>query len=157
MLGQTAQGQAAASSAAYEVTAPEEPNGVAGILGTLLQQNFESYPTRVAVARRLSGRAVAVRSADTNEVATIIFAGHAAQVCNGLEGRPAVLVKGTVDQIVEVTQLRMRGGGLLPVGFLTGRGLKVLREILLHRLVVKGLLVHPVVALRFISLVSIAA
>ena len=74
---------------------------------------------------------------------------------NGVQGDPAVTVKATVDQITEVSQLKMKAGGLLPVGFFTKRGMKILGQILTHKLVVKGLIKHPITALHFIAAVSI--
>jgi len=64
-------------------------------------------------------------------------------------------VMASVDQITDVSQLKMRAGGLVPVGFFTKRGLHVLGEIARHKLVVKGLLTHTVTALRFIAMVSV--
>ncbi|MBS4730346.1 hypothetical protein MSM1_19135 [Mycobacterium sp. SM1] len=133
----------------------ESPNGVANILATLLQQNLDAFPKRVKLARRM-GRPVAVVSTDTGGVATIVFGGSEAVVHNGVVGRPGVTVKATVNQILDVSQLAMKAGGLLPVGFFTRRGMGVLGAILVHRLVVKGLLIHAVTALRFIALVSVA-
>ena len=63
----------------------------------------------------------------------------------------------TVDQILDVSQLTMNAGGLVPVGFFTRRGLHVIADILRHRLVVKELLTHTIATLRFISLVSVAS
>jgi hypothetical protein len=133
----------------------DDANGVANILGTLLQQNFENYPERVRIARHLV-RPVAVYSSDTNTSATIFFGHDRAVIRNGLMGKPAVVVMATVDQILDVAQLKMVGGGLVPLGFFTKRGGHVLADIARHRLVVKGLLTHTLSSLRFIALVSIA-
>jgi hypothetical protein len=74
---------------------------------------------------------------------------------HGLVGRPSVRVEPGVDQIIDVSQLKMKTGGLAPVGFFTRRGLRVLADIARHPLVVKGLPTHTVAALQFIALVSI--
>jgi hypothetical protein len=140
----------------YPVTFYDGPdaNGVATIVGTLLSQNFESFPERIAVARRMA-RPVTIVSTDTDTACTIVFNRDGASVFNDLVGRPAVTVIATVDQILDVSQLPMKAGGLLPVGFLTNRGVHVLKEILTRRLIVKGLLTHTVSALRTIALVSV--
>jgi hypothetical protein len=127
-----------------------------GILSTLLQQNFENFPSRVKIARRMP-RPVAVVSTDTGDIATIVFGSTEAVVYNDVVGRPSVTVRATLAQIIDVSQLQMKAGGLLPLGFFTKRGLRVLGDILRHRLVVKGLLTHTITALQFIALVSIAA
>lgn len=145
-----------AQESAYtvKVSDDDEPNGVANILATLLQQNIDKYPDRAAVAKRIS-RPVTVVSTDTDSSATVVFESDRAVVHNGVVGAPSVTVKATVNQVLNVSQLRMKAGGLWPVGFFTKRGFTVLGDILRHRLVVKGLLTHTLTALRFIALISV--
>jgi hypothetical protein len=131
-----------------------EPNGVASTLGGLMGQNLEKFPSRRRIARRIP-RPVAVYSTDTDATATIVFEDNKATVYNDRVGRPSVTVKASVAQILDVSQLSMKAGGLLPVGFFTKRGGRVLGQILTHKLVVKGLLIHTVTALQFIALVSV--
>ena len=138
-----------------EVAEGDQANGVASILGDLLQQNFDNFPERAAIARRMR-RPVGVYSTDTDAAATIVFGQDGAVIHNGLVQNPSVTVHATVNQILDVAQLKVVGKGLVPVGFFTKRGLKVLGEILRHRLVVKGLLTHTMASLRTIALVSIA-
>lgn len=138
-----------------ELADGDEANGVASILCTLLQQNFEKFPERVDIARHMP-RPVAVSSTDTDTSATIIFGPDRAVIRNGLLDKPSVIVLATVNQILDVAQLRVTGNGLMPVGFFTRRGGKVLGEIARRRLVVKGLLTHTFTSLRLIALVSIA-
>jgi len=133
----------------------DDANGIANILATLLGQNLQTYPNRVKTARKIS-RPVAVYNTDTDSAATISFGTHEAIVHNDIEGRPAVIVKATVDQILNVSQLPMKAGGLVPVGFFTKRGMSVVGDILTHSLVVKGLLIHAITALRLIALLSVA-
>lgn len=133
----------------------DEANGVASIVGTLLQQNFDKYPGRAAIARRVV-RPVSIYSTDTDTSTTVFFGHDRAVVRNGIVGKPAVIVMATVEQVLDVAQLKVVGGGLVPVGFFTRRGGHVLADIARHRLVVKGLLTHTLSSLRFIALVSIA-
>jgi hypothetical protein len=140
----------------YPVKVDPEANGVTGILGSLLDENFTNFPDRNRIARRVH-RPVAVYSVDTDESTTATFDTINAAVRNGIVGKPAVTVKATVEQILAVSELKMAGGGLVPLGFFTRRGLGVLGQIARHKLVVKGLLTHPLTALRFIALVSIVA
>ncbi|QHE72622.1 hypothetical protein R1X32_00100 (plasmid) [Rhodococcus opacus] len=132
----------------------EDANGVANIVGMLLGQNLENFPSRIKFARKIA-RPVSIISTDTDTACTIVFGTDEAVVYNDVVGKPAVTVIATVDQILDVSQLPMKAGGLIPVGFFTGRGMTVLGEILKHKLVVKGLLTHTVTALRTIALVSV--
>lgn len=142
---------------AYPVTFFDGPeaNGVATIVGTLLGQNFENFPDRAKFARKVS-RPITIVSTDTEEACTIVLGTDEAVVYNDVVGRPSVTVYATVDQLLEVSQLPMKAGGLIPVGFFTNRGIRVLKEIATRRLVIKGLLTHTVTALRTIALVSAA-
>jgi hypothetical protein len=133
----------------------DEANGVANILNMLLMQNFANKPELVKVARRMK-RPVAVISTDTETEATLEFGQDGVIIYNGIVGDPSVAVHATVDQILDVSQLKMKAGGLLPVGFFTKRGGKVLGQIATHKLVVKGLLTHTIASLRTIALVSVA-
>jgi hypothetical protein len=133
----------------------DEANGVANILNMLLMQNFANKPELIKVAKRMK-RPVAVISTDTETEATLEFGDEGVIIYNGIVGDPSVAVHATVDQILDVSQLKMKAGGLLPVGFFTKRGGKVLGQIATHKLVVKGLLTHTIASLRTIALVSVA-
>ncbi|WP_019747330.1 hypothetical protein [Rhodococcus erythropolis] len=141
---------------AYPVTLYDgsEANGVATIVSALLGQNFDSFPGRVRLARKMA-RPVTIVSTDTESACTVVFKSDEAVVFNDVVGRPSVTVIATVDQILDVSQLPMKMGGLIPVGFFTKRGLRVLKEIATRKLVVKGLFTHTVAALRTIALVSV--
>jgi hypothetical protein len=132
----------------------DDANGVASIVGVLIEQNIENFPNRIKIARRIP-RPVTVFTTDTDAACTVVFGTNEAVVYNDVLGRPSVTVIATVDQILDVSQLEMRAGGLLPVGFFTKRGMSVLGNILSHKLVVKGLLTHTLTSLRFIALVSV--
>lgn len=140
----------------YPVTLYDGPeaNGVATIVGTLLGQNFESFPERVKFARKIP-RPITIVSTDTETACTIVLGTDETVVFNDVVGRPSVTVYATVDQILDVSQLPMKAGGLIPVGFFTNRGWRVLKEIATRKLVIKGLLTHTVTALRTIALVSV--
>lgn len=134
----------------------DDANGVANVVATLLMQNLQSFPERINIARKMS-RPVTVYSSDAEAACTIVFGSDEAVVYNDVVGRPNVTVMATVDQILDVSQLKMVGAGLVPVGFFTKRGVKVLKEIATQRLVVKGLLTHTVSSLRTIALLSVVS
>lgn len=132
----------------------DDANGVSNIVATLLMQNLAAYPSRVKIARRMA-RPVTIYSTDTETACTIVFGSEEAVVYNDVVGRPSVTVMATVDQILDVSQLRVTGGGVVPVGFFTKRGLSVLGQIATHKLIVKGLLTHTISSLRTIALLSV--
>jgi hypothetical protein len=133
----------------------EDANGVANIVGALLEENLRSFPSRTKTARKIP-RPVAICSKDTDSACTIRFGGDGAAVYNDVVGSPSVTVIATIAQILDVSQLPMKAGGLVPVGFFTKRGISVIIAILTRKLVVKGLLTHTVTLLRTIALISVA-
>lgn len=146
------------ATSTYPVTLEDGPdaNGIASVVATLLEQNLEQFPARVALARKLT-RPVAITGRDIDSTCTISCSSHALTVSNDVVGKPSVSVTATVDQILDLSQLKMQAGGLLPVGFFTKRGLRILGAIAAGRLTVRGLLIHPVTALRVIALLSVVS
>ena len=86
-------------------------------------------------------------------MARALLASGKPTIYNDIVGRPSVIVKATVGQILDTSQLQMKAGGLLPLGFFTPRGLGILRAILTRKMVVKGLLTHTITALLSSALV----
>ena len=142
----------------YAVTLDDGPdaNGIAGVVATLLAQNFEAFPARVRLARKLK-RPVTISGTDIDSTCTITCGPHAVTISNDVVGKPSVTVTATVDQILDLSQLKMRASGLLPLGFFSTRGLRTLAAIAGGKLAVRGLVAHPVTALRVIALLSVVS
>ncbi|EHB56190.1 hypothetical protein MycrhDRAFT_3384 [Mycolicibacterium rhodesiae JS60] len=133
-----------------------EANGIAGVVATLLTQNFETFPERIRLARSLT-RPVSVSGSDIDSTCTISCGPRAVTVFNDVVGQPSVTVTATVDQILDLSQLKMMASGLVPVGFLTKRGVGILSAIVSGNLKVRGLITHPITALRVIALLSVVS
>jgi hypothetical protein len=138
----------------YTIVVDKEANGITGLLGGLLSENLDRFGDRRRVAEKMTAP-IAVQSRDTAESTTVVFGPHGLAMHNGVVGVPAVTVEAGVDEILKLSQLKMACGGYVPVGFLTKTGVSVLWGLLTRKLVVKGLLRHPLKAFRFIALVSI--
>lgn len=142
----------------YPVNLDDGPdaNGIAGVIATLLTQNFENFPGRIQLARKLT-RPVTITGSDIDSTCTISCGPRAVTVFNDVVGQPSVTVTATVDQILDLSQLKMKASGLLPVGFFTKRGLGILAAIATGNLKVRGLITHPITALRVIALLSVVS
>jgi hypothetical protein len=140
----------------YPVTLSDGPdaNGIAGVIGTLLEQNFETFPNRIELARRLT-RPITISGIDIDSTCTINCGPRDVTIFNDVVGRASVTVTATVEQILDLSQLKMKASGLLPVGFFTKRGLHILAAIGTGKLGVRGLITHPVTALRVIALLPV--
>ncbi|GAB6919832.1 hypothetical protein JCM9803A_02820 [Rhodococcus erythropolis] len=129
-------------------------NGLALLAGSLIQENLDKFPGRYKIARKVK-RTVAL-SDNSLETCSVLFGPDQAFVLNGLIGVPIVTVIDTTgDQLLAVSQLKMRAGGLLPTGFFSRAGMAVIGAILRKELIVKGLVAHPITVLRVIALVSV--
>jgi hypothetical protein len=142
----------------YPVTLDDgdDANGIAGVIATLLTQNFETFPTRIKLARGLS-RLITISGSDIDSTCTISCGPRDVTIFNDVVGKPSVTVTATVEQILDLSQLKMMASGLVPVGFFTKRGLHVLVAIGSGRLSVRGLITHPITALRVIALLSVVS
>lgn len=142
----------------YPVTLKDGPdaNGIAGVVATLITQNLETFPARVQLARKLT-RPVTISGRDIDSTCTIDCGPRAVTISNDVVGKPSVAVTATVDQILDLSQLRMKALGLVPVGFFTRRGLRIVVAIASGKLKVRGLVAHPITALRVIALLSVVS
>jgi hypothetical protein len=142
----------------YPVTLDDgsDANGIAGVVATLLTQNFETFPTRIPVARKLT-RPITISGTDIDSTCTINCGSRDVTIFNDVVGSPSVTVTATVEQILDLSQLKMKASGLLPVGFLTTRGLRILAAVATGNLRVRGLITHPIATLRVIALLSVVS
>ena len=142
----------------YPVNLNDGPdaNGIAGVVATLLTQNLENFPGRIALARRLA-RPVTITGSDIDSTCTINCGSRDVTIYNDIVGRPSVTVTATVEQILDLSQLKVKAFGLFPVGFFTKRGLRILAAIASGHLTVQGLITHPITALRVIALLSVVS
>lgn len=136
------------------VNGGEEANGIANIMQALLAQNFANKPHLVKTARKMR-HPVTVVNTDTETECTIDFTHDGIVIYNGIAGEPNVALYVSADQLLHLSKMKVRAGGLLPVGLMSPKS-KVLREILGRQLVIKGLLSHSVASLRTLALVSLA-
>ena len=130
--------------------ADAEPNGLAELVGRLIEGNLEAEPER----RRLLRDAVIELSASDAEIqATIRFSAEGVAVSNGSAGpRPNLTIVADAYDLVELA------GAPLLFGFpnaLDAQGRSVLRRIATRHVRVSGMLRHPLRLSRFTRLLSV--
>lgn len=134
-----------------ELADGDQANGLCFLLNMLLTQNLnDAGKEQLAQKMKCS---IGINGTDTEQKATLIFNNHLV-IKNDCTEPLKLVIKGTTDHILDVSQVKVIGG-LLPVGFFTKRGRGIIKEILKGKLVIKGLLTHPVTAIRFIAIVSV--
>lgn len=98
-------------SLSIELSAGAEDNGLANMLSTMLRQNVEDHPERVAIARGMRGR-MAIFAEDAEVAISIDFEGDRVLFRDGIVGVPDLTIRGGFEQIGDLS--RMEQVGALP-------------------------------------------
>ena len=130
--------------------ADDEPNGLASIVGELIEQNLARDPRR---RRSLRATIVALTAADADVAASLRIAAGGVEVANGADPRADLEIVADGHRLLDLAAVPLRIG--LPDPF-TARGRAVLRELMTGRLRVRGLLRHPARLARLNRLLSAA-
>jgi hypothetical protein len=131
--------------------ADEDPNGLASMIGGLIEANVQAHPERASLLRPGTAGIVATDAG----VACTVRMGHGeAVVSNGLSARrPAVVVRADTETLTELTAAPLRLG--LPDTF-SREGRTMIRRLFSGRLSVRGVLAHPGTVSRLTRLLSVA-
>ena len=127
-----------------------EPNGLATMLGGLIEANLNAHPDRVALLRK---RAVyAIVAPDVDVAVSIRLYRGTVTVRNGVIGRPDVLIRATSGDLIGLSSVPLKFG--LP-DLMTKEGRDVNRKVMKGHLKVKGMLAHPGKLARLNKLMSV--
>ena len=132
----------------------EEANGIANIMQALLAQNFANKPNLTKVARKMR-HPVTIVNTDTETECTLDFATDGITIYNGIVGHPNIAFYVNSDQLLQLSQMKVKAGGRLPIGLMSPRS-PVLRQILTRQIVIKGLISHSFATGRAFALISLA-
>jgi hypothetical protein len=127
----------------------EEPNGLAAMIGGLIEANLETHPERASLLRPAL---VGILASDAEVACTLRIGSGRVEVRNGLAGRPEVLVRADTETLTELTTAPLRMG--FPDA-MTAEGRAVSRKLITGDLKVKGLFTHPRVLARLNRLLSV--
>ena len=126
-----------------------EPNGLAAMLGGLIQANLAAHPQRRSLLRPAT---VHVLAQDAGASVSIRLRPGEVVVANGDRGRADVVVAANSDTLIELS------GAPLRFGFpdaMTAEGRAILGKLVRRELIVKGLLTHPDVVSRLNRLLRV--
>ncbi len=124
--------------AAVVTYADPEPNGLAAMLGGLIEANLAAHPDREALLAKPATYSITASDAGTS--VSIRLAPGTVTVRNGVVGRPDVAIETASDDLIGLSSVPLRFG--LP-DVTTKEGREVNRKLLHRELRVKGLLAHP--------------
>jgi hypothetical protein len=128
----------------------DEPNGIAAMIGGLLEANLEQHPERRALLAPPT--TIGIVATDARAATTIHLAPGRVTIANGIVGRPKVKVSTDSITLTELSSTPLRLG--LPDA-MTPAGRETMRKLLQRKLQVKGLLLHPAVVSRLNRLLSV--
>lgn len=128
----------------------EEPNGLASMLGTLIEQNLTRDPVR---RRLLRPALVTLTATDAGVGVTLRIGRGEVQVANGTDPHPQLIVSTDSHRLLDLAAVPLR---LALPDIFTARGREVVASVLRGRLRVRGLLRHPLLLTRLNRLLSAA-
>ncbi|MDQ4005275.1 MAG: hypothetical protein M3135_03115 [Actinomycetota bacterium] len=129
--------------------ADPEPNGLAAMIGGLLQANLEAHPER---ADLLTRALVGVMAQDAHVSITLELSPDRIVVRNGLAPRTDVTVRTDSETLTELSTTPLRLG--YPDATKT-EGRRITRKLLSGDLAVRGLVRHPLVVSRLNRLLAV--
>jgi hypothetical protein len=129
--------------------ADEEPNGLAQILGGLIEANLAQHPEREVL---LKPAVVGITAPDVGVSITLQIAPGRVGIANGLQGKPHLLVQANSDTLIELSSVPLRFG--LPDN-MTKDGRAVTGSLLKGRIKVRGMTRHVARLARLNKLLSV--
>jgi hypothetical protein len=129
--------------------ADEEPNGIARLIGGLIEGNLQDHPER---ERLLRPAAVGIVADDAGVGITLRIRPGLVVVANGIMGNPDVLVRTDSITLTELASAPLRFG--FPDA-MRADGRAITRKLTNGKLKVKGLSSHPGIVSRLNRLLSV--
>jgi hypothetical protein len=129
--------------------ADEEPNGIARLIGGLIEGNLQDHPER---ERLLRPAAVGIVADDAGVGITLRITPGLVVVANGIMGNPDVLVRTDSITLTELASAPLRFG--FPDA-MRADGRAITRKLTNGKLKVKGLSSHPGIVSRLNRLLSV--
>ncbi len=127
----------------------DEPNGLAGMIGGLIEGNLNAHPDRAGLLRPAT---VGISATDAETAITLWLSPKRVRIANGLRGRPQVVISTDSSTLTELSSTPLRLG--LPDA-MTDEGREVTRKLLRGDIRVRGLVRHPEVVSRVNRLLSV--
>ncbi len=132
--------------------ADAEPNGLADLLGRLIETNLERQPDRRTLLRP---SVVELVASDADTAATVVLSVGGVEISNAPgERTPDLRVVAGADDLLELSTTPLRFG--FP-DILDARGRSILRRIARRDVRVSGMVRHPIRLSRFTRLLSVVS
>ena len=127
-----------------------EPEGLAAMLGGIIEGNLEAHPERTALLSPVS--VVAIRVPDAGTDVSLRLSPERVQVRNGTVGRADIVIQADSEMLMGLSSVPLRFG-LPDLG--TAEGRHVIGQLVRRKLRIKGMLRHPGKLARLNKLLSV--
>jgi hypothetical protein len=133
------------------VYADQEPNGLAAMVGGLIEANLRQHPDRRSLLRPA---VVVLAASDAGVSVRIALSPNRVAVSNGPSrpGRPQVRVRADAESLLLLSCAPLRFG--MPDPF-SRDGRRVLSKVVRREIRISGLIAHPLTVARFSRLLSV--
>jgi hypothetical protein len=128
----------------------EEPNGLAAMIGGLIEANLAAHPERERLLRPRA--AIGIVAADAGVALTLRLAPGRVSVGNGLSGKPQVVIRAASETLTELSSVPLRFG--FPDA-MTPEGRAATTKLIRGELKVQGFALHPGIVSRLNRLLSV--
>ena len=130
-----------------------EPNGLAAMLGGIIEGNLRQHPEREGLVTEGKPATFTIAAPDVDVAVSIRFSPGGVQVRNGRVGRPDVRIEGDSETLVGLSSAPLRFG--LPDAT-TKEGRAVIGKMLRRSLTVRGVVAHAAKLRRLNALLSVS-
>lgn len=127
-----------------------EPNGLATMLGGLIEANLTAHPERATLLQKRATFAIVAPDVDV-AISIRLYRGTVT-VRNDVIGRPDLVIRANSEDLIGLSAVPLRWG--LP-DLRTKEGREVNRKLMKGQLKVKGLIAHPGKLARLNKLMSV--
>jgi hypothetical protein len=127
-----------------------EPNGLATMIGGLIQANLEQHPERAALLAKPATFGITAPDAEVS--ITIRLSAGGVEVANGIHGKPDVSVRAGSETLVGLSAVPLRFG--MPDA-MTKEGRAVTAKLFTGELKVKGLILRSSKLAKLNKLLSV--
>jgi hypothetical protein len=129
-----------------------EPNGLAAMLGGLIEANLTAHPDRLGLLAEPA--TISITATDVDVAVTIHLGSGMVKVANGVRGHPHVMIQADSDSLMKMSAVPLRFGVPDPA---TEPGREMLSNLVRRRLRVKGMLTQRARLARLNQLLSVSA
>ncbi len=125
--------------------------GLAVMMADIIKGNLKDKPHRVADFNALNGN-IYIKAVDSDVDMTMAFSNGSLTVHNGNVGNPKIGISTDSLTLLDLANVRVVLG--VPLYF-DKMGLSIIAKLLTLKLKIKGLLMHPIMLIRFQKLMSV--